>query len=381
LDLFDDEIESIRYFDPDTQRSTADAARIALLPAREFPLTEASIQLFREAFRRQFDGDPRAQKTYTEVSAGRLPAGIEFFFPLFFDATATLFDYLGAAPLWILPANLDQSARLHWAEIDDRHRNANIDIARRVLAPAQLYLSPRELRAKLQDARRITRYAGAGPSGRGKTVWKAPTLPPPELPVDPRDEAPYRIFISHLRGGTVTDASTVTDATVTNAPRQLISVETAGRREAMEGILAQHGLAAAPCAGFAEFVADPGIALGLCVYPLERGLRLPGVEVIAESQLYGEKVFRHRRAGADKAQDPEAVIRSLAELSDGDPVVHLEHGVGRYRGLQSLDIDGEAAEFVVLEYQNGDKLYVPVLALHLISRFTAARRNTRRCMS
>ena len=404
LDLFDDEIESIKYFDPDTQRSGAAAERISLLPAREFPLTEASIQLFREAFRREFEGDPRAQKTYTEVSRGQLPAGIEFFFPLFFERTATLFDYLdGGRALWILPANLDQTARLHWAEIDDRHRNANVDIQRRVLRPSRLYLSPRELRERLSDTRRVMRYAGTGPSGRGrgKTVWKAATAPPPELPVEPRDESPYQHFIAHLRGAdgsgdgdsngaaagesaatvagvdagtTITvDAGTVTvagaNATTT---RQLISVETAGRREAMEGILAQHGLTATPCANFAAFIADPALALGLCVYPLERGLRLPahGVEVIAESQLYGEKVFRHRRAGAGKAQDPEAVIRSLAELSDGDPVVHLEHGVGRYRGLQTLDIDAESAEFVVLEYHGGDKLYVPVLSLHLISRFT-----------
>ncbi|MDD9884972.1 MAG: transcription-repair coupling factor, partial [Gammaproteobacteria bacterium] len=189
LDLFDDEIESIKYFDPDTQRSGAAAERISLLPAREFPLTEASIQLFREAFRREFEGDPRAQKTYTEVSRGQLPAGIEFFFPLFFERTATLFDYLdGGRALWILPANLDQTARLHWAEIDDRHRNANVDSQRRVLPPQRLYLSPRELRERLSAARRVMRYAGTGPSGRGrgKTVWKAATAPPPELPVEPR---------------------------------------------------------------------------------------------------------------------------------------------------------------------------------------------------
>jgi len=354
LDLFDDEIESIRYFDPDTQRSGAAAERISLLPAREFPLTDESIRRFREAFRRQFEGDPRTQKIYTEVSHGRLPAGAEFFFPLFFDHTCALFDYLSGdpPPIWHLPAQFEQAAKLHWAEIEDRYRNANYDRERRVLPPDRLYLSPRDLRRHLHGSRRIFHYAGAGRSKKGR--WRGSSEPTGELPVDPRHESPYRHLIEHLRGAT---------------NRLLLSVETAGRREAMEGILAQHGLAATPCAGFSEFIRDPGIALGLCVYPLERGLRLPahGVEVIAESQLYGEKVFRQRRSG--KVQDPEAVIRSLAELHDGDPVVHIEHGVGRYRGLRMLDIDGQQAEFVVLEYQGGDKLYVPVLALNLISRF------------
>ena len=352
LDLFDDEIETIRYFDPDTQRSNDETERISLLPAREFPLTESAVQRFREAFRRQFEGDPRTQRIYNEVSRGNVPAGAEFFFPLFFEQTGTLFDYLRADSLWLLQAQFEQSAKTYWAEIQDRHGNANYDRERRVLPPEMLYLDPHRLRAQLDESRRIILHPGRSK----KAEWNAPGGAPVQLPVDPREESPYRHLLEHIRR---------------SKNRLLLAVETAGRREALEGMLAQHGFPATACAGFGEFMRDSGIALGLCVYPLERGLCLPehGAEVISESQLYGEKVFRQRRGASASAPDPESVIRSLAELHEGDPVVHMEHGVGRYRGLQCLDIDDRQTEFLTLEYQGGDKLYVPVLSLNLISRF------------
>ena len=350
LDLFDDEIETIRYFDPDTQRSGEHAEEISLLPAREFPLTEDAVQRFREAFRRQFEGDPRTQRIYTEVSRGQVPAGAEFFFPLFFERTATLFDYLRDDALWLLPAQYQQNAQTDWAEIQDRYQNANYERERRVLPPEMLYLSPQRLSARLNERRRILIHPGQ----TKKAHWNAPSAATVQLPVDPREESPYHHLLAHLRRA---------------KNRILLTVETAGRREALEGVLAQHQLAPAGCAGFGEFIRDSSIQLGLCVYPLERGLCLPqhGIEVISESQLYGEKVYVRRRGA--KAPDPESVIRSLAELSEGDPVVHIEHGVGRYRGLQCLDIDGRESEFVTLEYQDGDKLYVPALSLNLISRF------------
>ena len=350
LDLFDDEIETIRYFDPDTQRSNRAVEQISLLPAREFPMTEAGIKCFRQAFRRHFDGDPRTQKIYNEVSAGNTPAGAEFFLPLFFDHTCTLFDYLGGDALWLLPAQFGQTAKILWAEIEDRHRNAGCDPGRKVPPPEMLYLKPGALQDRLRENRRVIHYRGDSK----KADWAAPSRPIKQFPVDPREESPYRHLLDHLGGA---------------KNRLLLAVETAGRREALEGVLSTHGLRTTPCAGFNEFIRDSGIHRGICVYPLERGLSLPGagIEVIAESQLYGEKVFRQRRS--TRAQDPESVIRSLAELHEGDPVVHLEHGVGRYRGLQFLDIGDQQSEFLILEYQNGDKLYVPVLSLHLIGRF------------
>ncbi|MGI9311123.1 MAG: transcription-repair coupling factor [bacterium] len=355
LDLFDDEIETIRYFDPDTQRSKGEVESISLLPAREFPMTEDGIARFRQAFRRQFEGDPRAQRIYTEVSRGHTPAGAEFFLPLFFERTCTLFDYLRDDALWLLPDQLAQTARAHWAEIEDRWRNANYDPERKALPPPMLYLPPDSLRDELRARRRIVHDSAAARATNDKADdWRAPSAPSAEFPVDPRDESPYRHLLAHLRAA---------------RGRKLIAVETAGRREAMETLLAHHGLAPSACENFGAFARDDDIALGLCIYPLERGLRLArsNIEVIAESQLYGERAL-HRRRGT-KAQDPEAVIRSLAELREGDPVVHIEHGVGRYRGLRFLDEDGDETEYLTLEYRDGDKLYVPVLSLDLISRF------------
>ena len=350
LDLFDDEIETIRYFDPDTQRSNREVEEISLLPAREFPMTEDGIKQFRQAFRRHFEGDPRSQKIYNEVSAGNVPAGAEFFLPLFFEHTRTLFDYLGGDALWLLPAQLGQIAKTQWAEIQDRYQNAGYDAERKVPPPEMLYLKPDALQGQLDQNSRIIHF----PGNTKKADWAAPSGAGGQFPVDPREESPYRHLLDHL-GGTKN--------------RVLLAVETAGRREALEGVLSNHGLGTQTCANFSEFIRDPGINRGICVYPLERGLSLPdgGIEVIAESQLYGEKVLRRRRG--TRAQDPESVIRSLAELHAGDPVVHIDHGVGRYCGLQFLDIGGQQSEFLTLEYQNGDKLYVPVLSLHLVGRF------------
>ncbi len=363
LDLFDDEIETIRHFDPDTQRSTRQVERIDLLPAREFPMTPAAIKLFRQAFRRHFEGDPRAQKMYGEISRGHIPAGAEFFLPLFFEETATLFDYLGADPLWLIQDEFAENAKTHWAEIQDRHHNAAYDPERKVLPPQMLHIPPEHLQSRIRAHRHIvhthTRDHDRDRHDRNrqsKTNWRAASAPTSRIPVDHREESPYHHLLAHI---------------AESKNRLLLAVETAGRREALEGVLANHGHIAERCADFHQFAqsTDPAIPLGICVHPLERGLNLPrnGIEVIAESQLYGVKAISRRRD--PRAPDPESVIRSLAELHEGDPVVHLDHGVGRYCGLQFLEIGGQQTEFLTLEYRNGDKLYVPALSLNLIARF------------
>lgn len=357
LDLFDDEIESIRFFDPDTQRSAEETDRIELLPAREFPMTDAGIKTFRQAFRRNFEGDPRRQTIYNEVSEGRTPAGTEFFFPLFFESTATLFDYLPEDALFITEKSIDDSVRTNWAEINDRYVNANYDLTRKVLPPEKLYLTPDQLFKDLRSHQRIAHIPGKS----DQTDWVAATDASVQLPVEPRAESPYRLLLDHLHS---------TDK------RMLIALETAGRREAMESMLKNHQLIATQCDDFQDFLNKKN-DLSICIAPLERGLNLPslGIEILTESQLYGERVFQRRRRSS-KPQDPASLIRSLIELNVGDPVVHIEHGVGRYRGLENLDIYGEETEFLVIEYQNSDKLYVPVLSLNLISRFVGGAPET-----
>ncbi|MXX16834.1 MAG: DEAD/DEAH box helicase, partial [Gammaproteobacteria bacterium] len=351
IDLFDDEVESIRFFDPDSQRSSERTGSIELLPAREFPMTDEGIQTFRRAFRRAFEGDPRKQSVYAEVSEGNTPPGIEFFFPLFFDHTATLYDYLPENCLCVQEQGLANTVQTRWAEINDRYENAGYDPGRKLLPPEMLYLNPDQFRERHICYPRVEHH----PGNSRQADWSARTRPGKELPVNTRHASPYDIFLDHLN---------------TSKDRILIVTETAGRREAMDAMLMNHDLLVANCTDFMSFLQAADTPC-ICIADLERGLHLPGmgIQVITENQLYGERVYQRRRRGRNRVQDPASIIRSLSELAEGDPVVHIEHGVGRYRGLRSLDIYGEETEFLVIEYLNNDRLYVPVLSLNLISRY------------
>ncbi|WP_423906554.1 transcription-repair coupling factor [Candidatus Spongiihabitans sp.] len=351
LDLFDDELETIRIFDSDTQRSKQQVDKIELLPAREFPMTEPGIKHFRSSFRRYFEGDPMKQTIYNQVSMGNTPAGTEFFFPLFFDHTATLFDYLQENSVFVKTRDFNESASTYWAEINDRYINANYDPARKVIPPNQLYMDTSEVEE------RISKYSGIDII-RGhdrKTSWSAEANPNKQFPVDSRKDTPYQELLAHLRA---------------SDNKILIVAETPGRKEALEDALLSNNLRPTSFQGLHDFIADEQAALGLAIAPLERGFasNANGIEIICESQLYGEKVYQRRRR-SQASRDPESIIKSLTELSIGDPVVHIEHGVGRYQGLHVLVVGGDSGEFLSLEYQNGDKLYIPVLSLNLISRF------------
>jgi transcription-repair coupling factor (superfamily II helicase) len=351
LDLLDDELESIRLFDPGTQRSGQQVEDIELLPAREFPMTESGIRKFRAAFRQHFEGDPRKQSVYNDISSGKTPAGAEFFFPLFFEHTATFFDYLGPGCTIVKVPEFNDSLGTNWAVINDRYTNANYDLSRKVLPPSLLYLEPDETRSLIQP------YAGIDlhRNPRADSSWQADTAPNRQFPVDPRKDNPYGELVSHLDRG---------------KNRVLVAVETHGRREALESVFKLNGFKVDLVDHFNDFLEDTNSSLGLTIAPLERGLTCPhnGLEIICESQLYGERVYQRRRRSV-QSKDPDSIIKSLAELNIGDPVVHLEHGVGRYCGLQVLEIEGEESEFLALEYLNGDKLYLPILALNLVSRF------------
>lgn len=351
LDLFDDELETIRIFDPDTQRSKQQVDEIELLPAREFPMSEPGIKHFRSSFRRYFEGDPMKQTIYQQVSNGNTPAGTEFFFPLFFDHTATLFDYLQDNSIFVKTQDFHDSASAYWAEVNDRYSNANYDPARKVLPPNQLYMDASSVE---ENSRK---YSGIDiiREHDKKTSWSAAANPNKQFPVDSRKEAPYQELLTHLRS---------------SKNKILIVVETPGRKELLEGMLLNNQLHARTFQGLHDFIADEQVTLGLAIAVLERGFtsNANGIEIICESQLYGEKVYQ-RRHRSQASRDPESIIKSLTELNIGDPVVHIEHGVGRYQGLHVLTVGDSSGEFLSLEYQNGDKLYIPVLSLNLISRF------------
>ena len=357
LDLFGDVIESIREFDPATQRSGKTIDSVRLLPAREFPLNEKGIARFRQAFRARFEGDPQKVSIYRDVSKGFAPAGIEYYLPLFYETTATFFDYLPSTSLCILEDGIDTAATSFLHEAAERYGARAADRERPILAPTEIFIDLESLKryCRRQSIIELAGLEDSSAPGDVATSITYNTQPPPRFAVDVKAEVPYGKFIDHLRsyGG-----------------RTLVVAETPGRLETLRGLLAENHLAPVDVSGWRAFVAgrEP---LALCTAELERGLSLPdpALSVIVESQLYGDRVRQRRRRGAIE-RDPETIIRNLAELRVGDPVVHEDHGVGRYLGLQILDVGDNPGEFLTLEYADGDKLYIPVLSLHLITRYT-----------
>ncbi len=355
IELFDDEVESIRDFDPETQLSVAKVERIELLPAREFALDPETIARFRQSWRRQFEGDPRRGPVYREVSAGHAPGGIEYYLPLFFEQTATLFDYLPESTLAIRLEGVAAAMAAFQEQIMDRYEQRRHDIERPLLPPPLLFLEAAQVEQALAHYPRIElREAGDG-------GVNYPTAPPPKLPWQPRADRPAAAleeFLANFPG------------------RVLFAAETAGRREVLLDTLNGCGLRPVVCADWAEFLAREDARLALTVAPLEQGLLLtePPLTIIAEAQLYGERARQERRRAPGR--DPDAIIRNLTDLSLGAPIVHEEHGIGRYAGLERLEVAGIDGEFVVIEYAGDDRLYVPVASLHLLSRYAGAAPET-----
>jgi len=359
LDLFDDEVESIRTFDPDSQRSQTKVPRIRTLPAREMPLDEAGIGRFRSAYRTAFEGDPQRSLIYREVSAGNAPGGIEYYLPLFYEQTSTLFDYLPEETLALHWEETDEAADSFLDQVADRYEQRRHDVERPLLPPNRLYLEADELTAALKQFA-SAQLQSAELEGRRKGFtgfhnFASRTLPP--LSLQARADRP---------------AGALQDFIAEPDRRVLFLAESPGRREHLLSTLKDFRIQPKVVEDWPEFLASDQ-PLGLAVAPLERGLLLEqeGIALVTETLLYGERVLQERRRQAAKS-DPEQMVRNLTELHIGAPVVHEEHGVGRYLGLQTLTVGGMETEFLTLEYAKGDKLYVPVASLHLISRYSGA---------
>lgn len=352
LDLFDTVIETIRLFDTETQRSDESLQHIQLLPAREFPLDNDSVQFFRQAFRATVEGDPKQSIVYREVSKGLAPTGTEFYLPLFFEQTNTAFDFVPANAVFILEEGVMENAETLYDEVIERFENASLNADWPPLEPELLFLRPEQIYAGLKDHKRVQLLNLNLKSA--KHVLDYNTQAPTKFNINPRSENPYADFFGHLDKAN---------------KRVLILAESAGRRESLSGLLKEHGRVAEVVDGWGNFNESDN-SLCLTVAEIDRGLRLDdaGIEIITESQLYGERTFQRRRR-SDKNRDPDAIIKSLAELNLGDPVVHENHGVGRYRGLETLNVSGDDNEFATIEYKDGDKIYIPVLSLDLVSRY------------
>ncbi|HEY0178375.1 MAG TPA: transcription-repair coupling factor [Dokdonella sp.] len=350
VELFDDEVESVRTFDAETQRSDLKVDSVRLLPAREFPLTEESAKAFRNTLRERFPIDPRRCPLYQDIKEGVTPAGIEYYLPLFFERTETLFDYFATDALFVLGEGALDAAESFWTQTGERYEQRAHDVERPVLPPAELFLPPQQLRERLNDAPRVEVVA----HGHAHATDLG-TQPAPDLPLARKGEAPaddLKRFLAAYPG------------------RVLIATESAGRREALIEQLAAAHLQPATLASWREFAAGDA-RFAITVAPLDRGFALtePAFAVLTERELFGERVQQTRRRRR-AARDPEAIVRDLAELAIGAPIVHVDHGVGRYQGLTKLDVGGDSGEFLAIEYAKGDKLYVPVAQLHLVSRYS-----------
>jgi transcription-repair coupling factor (superfamily II helicase) len=354
VELFDDEVESIRSFDPETQRSNQQVERVELLPAREFPLTDTAAKDFRGKLRERFPIDVRRCPLYQDMKEGVTPGGIEYYLPMFFEQTATLFDYLSETAVFLLAEGALDAAQQFWQQTGERYDQRAHDIERPVLPPAELYLSPEQLREQLNKRLRVE----VVPSGHEHAVDTG-TQPAPELPINRKGEEPgtsLRHFMASYPG------------------RVLVAADSAGRREALIETLAAAGMKPDSIENWQSFVPATGAApkFAITTAALEQGFAItqPALTVLTERELYGERVRteRKRRRGAER--DPESIIRDLTELTIGAPIVHVDHGVGRYQGLISMDVGGMAGEFLTIEYAKGDKLYVPVAQLGLVSRYS-----------
>ncbi|MDR2186738.1 MAG: transcription-repair coupling factor [Azonexus sp.] len=395
LDLFDDEIDSIRTFDVDTQRTVYPVNEIRLLPAREFPLDDAGRTRFRQAFRERFEGDPAKSGIYKDVSSGIASAGIEYYLPLFFSATATLFDYLPPNAVFVTQGDAPAAIAAFWMDTRSRYRLLQGDKARPLLTPEELFLTDEEFFSAAKPyARLVLKTEDRGQKTEDSPL---PAASPQPLPLSRKRE----------RGGTLASGGKVgmggsppqihsplssvfcplSDSVAIDRRaddplaalkhflaawpgRVLLVAESAGRRETLAAMLAEHGLKPAACPDLKAFV-DGGDKLALGVAPLHAGFVIDNLAFVSEAELFAGSPRRARREAAKKAAF-DNWLKDLTELKIGDPVVHESHGIGRYQGLVRMDLGLGEQEFLELHYANDAKLFVPVAQLAVIARYSGA---------
>ncbi len=347
IDLFDNEIDSIKTFDVDTQRSIYPVKEIRLLPAREFPMDEEGMSRFRRNFREKFEGDPSRIRLYKDVSNGLAPSGIEYYLPLFFEKAATFFDYLPENATICLHKDVRGAIEDFWRETKSRHALFRGNRLHPVLPPEEIFLTFDAFFSAIDRHSRIEVLDGAE-----KTAMKSAMLP--GIQVERREENPLFLlenFLKSYRG------------------RVLVLAESRGRREIMMDYFREYGLEPASAESFSDFASkDAPFMLG--AGPVLNGFMLDEFAIVTETELYAT----HARTRGERRQKslPDTVLRDLSEINQGDPVVHEQHGVGRYLGLVTLDLGEGETEFLMLGYADEDKLYVPVSQLHLISRYSGS---------
>jgi len=353
VDLFGDEVDSIRTFDPDSQRSLYPVPAVRLLPGREFPLDEAARTAFRARWRERIEGDPTRARPYKDIGSGVASGGIEYYLPLFFERTATVFEYLGETATVVLHGEVDAALERYWVDTRERHRFLQHDPERPLLPPQDLFLRPEEFFSATQP------HPVLALRGAGETAWARPL---PDLSIDRGATEPLASLERHLRE---------------TPHRVLLVAESEGRRESLLELLRDHRIDLPSVATLAEFEAgDERVAITAA--PLAAGFfwhepaGLPAValQFVTETELFAATPQVRRRRKQEQVSSVDALIKDLSELKVGDPVVHVNHGIGRYRGLIDIDLGEGSSEFLHLEYADHATLYVPVAQLHLIGRYT-----------
>lgn len=361
IDLFDDEIDSIRYFETASQRSLDEINAIRLLPAREFPTDKDAISLFREQFLEAFPNANNAdqESVFYQVSRGTMPGGVEYYFPLFFKQTATIFDYLHQDTIFVVDEHLKDAAEKFWHDLNNRYEQYQFNLARPLLPPEVLYQSSSDILGELKRWPSMQFSSKTGTASKGYVNFKC--TPIDNIGIDMTATNPYQAIQAEVKKAQ------------NSATPVVFVAESAGHKEALFDILAKAKIRpkAIPYFNNEALTSSPiSLIIGSVEDSFACNEKNASLLLVTEKQLLGHKVARRKQIKKGQAVDESAIIRNLAELSEGSPVVHYEHGVGRFLGLQTLDAGAVTTEYLCIEYAKQSKLYVPVSSLHLISRYS-----------
>jgi len=366
LDFFDDEIDEIRLFDPENQRSSDKVAGIDLLPAHEFPTDTDGVNLFRSQYREQFTSTIHKESIYHQVSNGIMPAGIEYYLPLFFQQSNTLCDYLSDNTLVIVSGDIDKSLASHWTDIEYRYEDRRYDPTRPLLPPSQLFLNSEELYSALKPFDRINLKPETIDEDVKTAQVQFDVNALPDLTIDHKLKQPFELLNNFI-------------ASKETPTKLLFVAESQGRRESVLELLQRNQVKPTNFDSIEDFVnsdSDVGITVNALsagfIFQAKGSAKKNSIALVTEAELLGDVVRQTRRRSKQQDIQNDAIFKNLAELSISQPVVHIDHGIGRYMGLQTIENGGITTEFLVLSYAGESKLYVPVASLHLISRYSGA---------
>lgn len=359
IDLFDDEIESLRLFSPSTQLSKGNLEQITVLPSQEYAYDSDSIQKFRTCFREEFHQKPDECPVYQEISNDIIPEGIESYMPLFFDQMESLFDYIPQQSLVIFSEDVTEHAKQHWQYIDRRRELLKDDAHWPTLPLQSLYEHPDSLASRIKALRHIEIRSfedtpKSTPKAPTKQALNYRTLPPLALNVELQEPTLYlRNFVESFDGNIlfVAHSKSYYDQLLELLRDIHLSPKQVDGWEAFRS--ADHKL----CLSLGEL--SEGVIL-------DEGAKR--IAIVPESKVLGHHISR-RRSRRATARNTESLIKDIDQLEVGCPVVHEKHGVGRFVGLETVEIDGNSADFCIIAYAGSDKLYVPIAALHLLSRY------------